>query len=198
MRAIGNVQSGQFHQLFPDLPTQAVSVIGVDYINIVWWTEAMVKTGVKLQAILQFLSQPGNSHADPKFLKLKHDLADQLANLAGRTRQDFGGPWGLLAMSLVAPRTGRRFLLFNSNVSLMCETQGLIWNTILVERSQAMEPSGKPNPTDGGPSSELRMDMMRSIVTEPLLSKVRRAVEPGHVAGVRGDYRAERTVPRWH
>ncbi len=39
-----------------------------------------------------------------------------------------------------------------------------------------MGPSDKPSPMDGGQSSELRMDMMRSIVTEPLLSKVRRAV----------------------
>jgi hypothetical protein len=122
MRANGNVQSGEFQQLFPDLRAEAVTVIGVDYINIVWWTEAMLKTGQKLQAIREYLIQPSTSRTDPKFLKLKHDLADQLANLGGRTRQDFGGPWGLLAMSLVAPRSGRRFLLFNSNVSLMCET----------------------------------------------------------------------------
>lgn len=122
MRATGNVQSAQFRQLFPDLSPEAVSVIGVDYIDIVWWTDAMLTTGQRLQAIREYLSQPGNSRTDPEFLKLKGDLADQLATLAGRTRQDFGGPWGLLAMNRVAPRTGRRFLLTNPNLSLACET----------------------------------------------------------------------------
>jgi hypothetical protein len=122
MRANGNVQSAEFRHLFPDLRAEAVTVIGVDYINIVWWTEAMLKTGQRLQAIREYLNQPGTGRTDPKFLELKHDLADQLANLGGRTRQDFGGPWGLLAMSLVATRSGRRFLSFNSSVSLMCET----------------------------------------------------------------------------
>jgi hypothetical protein len=94
----------------------------VDYINIAWWTEAMLKTGAKLQAIRQYLSQPGTGRTDPEFLKRKGNLADQLATLAGRTRRDFGGPWGLLAMNLVAPRAGRRFLLFNPTTSLACET----------------------------------------------------------------------------
>ena len=122
MREDGNVQSATFRQLFPDLPIEAVRVIGVDYINIAWWTEAMLKTGAKLQAIRQYLSQPGTGRTDPEFLKRKGNLADQLATLAGRTRQDFGGPWGLLAMNLVAPRAGRRFLLFNPTTSLACET----------------------------------------------------------------------------
>jgi hypothetical protein len=122
MREIGNVQSGEFRSMFRDLPPAAVTVIGVDYINIVWWTEAMLATGRKLNAIRQLLSVPAVARTDPRFLKLKHDLADQLAKLAGRTRQDFGGPWGLLAMNLVAGHTGRRFLMFNPSVSLMCES----------------------------------------------------------------------------
>jgi hypothetical protein len=122
MREIGNVQSSDFRHLFPDLSPQAVSNIGVDYINIVWWTEAMLKTGEKLRAMRQYLSQPGTGRTDPEFLKRKGDLANQLATLAGRTRQDFGGPWGLLAMNLVAPRPGRRFLLSSPTTSLMCET----------------------------------------------------------------------------
>ncbi len=122
MRSIGNVQSGQFRQLFPDLDPQAVSNIGVDYINIVWWTDAMLKTGQKLQVMRQYLSQPGVSRTDTEFLKRKGDLASQLATLAGRTQKDFGGPWGLLAMNLVAPRPGRRFLLSSPTTSLLCET----------------------------------------------------------------------------
>ncbi len=122
MRAIGNVQSGQFRALFPDLNPQAVSNIGVDYLNIVWWTDSMLKTGQKLLAIRQYLSQPGVSRTDPEFLKRKGDLANQLKDLAGHTKEDFGGPWGLLAMNLVAPRPGRRFLLSSPATSLMCET----------------------------------------------------------------------------
>lgn len=122
MRAIGNVGSVQFRQLFPDLDTHSVSNIGVDYLNIVWWTDAMLKTGQKLLAIRQYLSQPGVGRTDREFLKRKQDLADQLEDLAGRTRKDFGGPWGLLAMNLVSPRPGRRFLLSSPTTSLMCET----------------------------------------------------------------------------
>jgi hypothetical protein len=122
MRGNGNVGSAQFAQLFPDLPAAAVSTIGVDYLNIVWWTQAMLDTGNKLSALRQYLSKPGVSRTDAEFLKRKGDLADKLATLAGRTRQDFGGPWGMLAMKLAATRAGARFLLFNPNVPLMCET----------------------------------------------------------------------------
>jgi hypothetical protein len=121
MRDIGSVASGQFRQLFPDLSPAAVSVIGVDYLNIVWWTEAMVKTGAHVHAIRQYLSVPGTRRTDSKFLKLQHDLANELPDLARRTSQDFGGPWGLLTMSLVGSRSGRRFLLFNPTVTLLCE-----------------------------------------------------------------------------
>ena len=122
MRANGNVQSVPFRQLFPDLAVESVRAIGEDYLNIVWWTDAMLKTGKKLQAMRQYLSQPGKGRTDSQFLALKKELAGQLAKLAGFTREDFGGPWGLLAMSLAAPRAGRRFLMSNSSVSLMCET----------------------------------------------------------------------------
>ena len=129
MRSIGNVAAPEFRQLFPDLTTQQVSTVGVDYINIVWWSEAMLKTGQKLLAMRQYLSQPGTGRTDPEFLKRKGDLANQLATLAGRTREDFGGPWGLLAMNLVAPKPGRRFLLSGPMTSLMFETKLLATST---------------------------------------------------------------------
>lgn len=122
MRDTGNVTSLQFAHLFPDLPAIAVSAIGVDYINIVWWTKAMLGTGEKLRDIRQYLSQPGKLRTDPQFLELKQALADQLKTLTDRTSQDFDGPWGLLAMSLAAPRAGRKFMLSNPAVSLAHET----------------------------------------------------------------------------
>ena len=121
MRKVGNTQSGEFKQLFPDLPASSVQFIGVDYVNIVWWADAMRKAGDHLAQMRQFLAQPNVGRDDPRFVKLKQDLADHLAQVAKLTKQDFGGPWGLLAMRLVAASAGRRFILMNSALPLACE-----------------------------------------------------------------------------
>jgi hypothetical protein len=121
MRRIGNVKSAEFRQLFPNLAAVDVSAIGVDYLNIVWWTDAMRSTGDCLAAIRKVLDHPGVSRTDPEFVAAKQALAGQLAKLDGRTQQDFGGPWGLLAMSLAAPVAGRRFLLLNAHLTLTFE-----------------------------------------------------------------------------
>jgi hypothetical protein len=118
MRDNGNPGSAEFRQLLPGVSPQSLNDIGVDYLNIVWWTKAMLDTGHKLNTIRQFLDGGTKSRTDPQFQKLRQDLADQLATLATRTREDFGGPWGLLAMSLAATRKGCRFQLASPIPSL--------------------------------------------------------------------------------
>ena len=122
MRGNGNVNSAEFRHLFGNLNPDAVRLIGVDYLNVVWWADSMQSTGVCLGTLRKLLDHPGVSRTDPAFVKAKQALADRLAKLAGLTRQDFGGPWGLLAMSLVAPTAARRFLLMNPHLTLTFAT----------------------------------------------------------------------------
>jgi len=104
LRQTGNPQ--QFRQFFPAAPVLVLADIGTDYINIVWWAEAMLGAG----KILQAMRRP-----DANFEELKASLAKHLADVTRRTGVDFGGPWGLLAMSRVAASADRRFVLSNVN-----------------------------------------------------------------------------------
>jgi hypothetical protein len=105
MKQIGDVSSAQFRELI-QIHTQvpiAPDVIGRDYLNIVWWSEAMQSCAKKLIAVRNFISQ--QMEIDPNnhdFLAQKRDLAGHLREVAATTRQDFGGPWGLVAMCLLA------------------------------------------------------------------------------------------------
>jgi hypothetical protein len=107
MKQIGNVQSPQFINLIRNYTQASVapSVIGVDFLNIAWWSGAMQSCAQKLVAIRSFLSQnPGVDPNNHDFLAKKRDLAKQLRGVAATTREDFGGPWGLIAMCLLATR----------------------------------------------------------------------------------------------
>ena len=121
MRAIGNLGSADFSELFPGQSDQAIANIGVDYRNIVWWADGMKATGDRLTAIRKVLDHPGVSRTDPEFVAAQKALASQLAKLAALTEKNFGGPWGLLAMRLAAPVAGRRFMLLNPHLSLAAE-----------------------------------------------------------------------------
>ncbi len=121
MRDNGNPASAEFKQLFPNLSNAAVQVIGTDYINIVWWADAMRKSGGQLLGMRQFLGKPGVSRDDPEFLGMKKALANHLATVAKDAEAHFGGPWGLLAMRHTAAGGRGRFMVTNPKFSLACE-----------------------------------------------------------------------------
>jgi hypothetical protein len=73
-----------FEQLFPPLPA---AVIRADYLAIEWWGDTMCRTGAVLARI----------GAEPQ---LRDQLAKDLRDVAGKAHEQFGKPWGLVAMFL--------------------------------------------------------------------------------------------------
>ncbi|MFY9724270.1 MAG: hypothetical protein WB579_21280 [Bryobacteraceae bacterium] len=110
LRGVGNDQlwaqmraAGQFNlaPLFPDLTQTQISVIASDYSVIVWWAEAMsacAKSVAAMHSALAAGSDPGST----QFLALRANLAKTLADVTSNTREEFGQPWGLVAMDRVS------------------------------------------------------------------------------------------------
>jgi hypothetical protein len=73
-----------FEQLFAPLPA---AVIRADYLAIEWWADTMCRTGAVLARIA----------AEPQ---LRDQLAKDLRDVAGKAHEQFGKPWGLVAMFL--------------------------------------------------------------------------------------------------
>jgi hypothetical protein len=92
----------QFRFMFPD---EQAGAITADYSLIVWWAEALRSAADPLAAIHAFLKTHSNpSPDDTEYQRLRGQLAKSLANVAGNTKEDFGRPWGLLAMDLATGR----------------------------------------------------------------------------------------------
>ena len=106
--------------LFPGVPEPVAGAIVADYSLIRWWADAMHTTAVRLGVMLEFLStHPTADDEDNDFKKLRNDLADHLRSVAANTKEDFGRPWGLLAMFLVSgKRAGCRFMLGGRTLTL--------------------------------------------------------------------------------
>ena len=85
--------------VLPGLPAAQVAVIATDYTVIRWWSHAMRSMGEKLVDIRRFFAQ--NSAPNPEdatFKALREELANAMASVARNTKEEFGHPWGLLAM----------------------------------------------------------------------------------------------------
>ena len=95
--------AGQFNlaPLFPGLTEPEVVVIAADYSVIVWWAEAMAACAKTVAAMHRLLAA-GSDAASPQFLALRAGLAKTLAQVAGNTKEEFGQPWGLVAMDRVS------------------------------------------------------------------------------------------------
>jgi len=107
-------RSGQpgFRQLFPNLPAPLLGAIVADYSTIVWWADAMEGAARRLAAMRRFLSQnPAASAQDSGFLALREDLAAHLEKVAAKTREEFGQPWGLVAMHQASARRASASIL---------------------------------------------------------------------------------------
>jgi hypothetical protein len=120
LQDIGNVQSAQFAEACTNVgvPKPMVPVVGTDYLDVVWFADAMQSAGKELQAIDQYLAQ--NPTADPgnhDFLQLKKQLAKALAGVAEKATTDFGGPWGFEAMALLGKSSSQKWLLVNKHIT---------------------------------------------------------------------------------
>jgi hypothetical protein len=109
--------------LFPDVPTPVIGAIIADYSLIRWWSDAMSATARKLANIRAFLAaHPTADDENNDFKKLRNDLAGHLRSVAANTKEDFGRPWGLIAMFIVSGRqAGRKARLFGDNLSFTAD-----------------------------------------------------------------------------
>ncbi len=106
--------SGQpgFGQLFPNLPAPLAGAIVADYSTIVWWAEAMAGASQRLAAMRRFSHlNPTASPQNTEFQALRNALASHLAKVAKNTREEFGQPWGLVAMNEASGRRAPRSIL---------------------------------------------------------------------------------------
>jgi len=91
----------RFGPLFPDLTLQQVGVIVADYTVIVWWAEAMNSCGQRIVAMRKLLAADPNPES-AAFAAMRKDLADHLAKVTSETHDQFGRPWGLVAMDQIS------------------------------------------------------------------------------------------------
>jgi hypothetical protein len=107
-----------FAPLFPDLTPLQVQVISSDYTVIMWWAEAMGSCAQRLAAMrAQVAANPDPS--SPQFQALRAALTKQLAQVASQTQDQFGQPWGLIAMDRASgSQAGARVQITGSRVSL--------------------------------------------------------------------------------
>jgi hypothetical protein len=117
MKEIG--QPG-FAALFPGVAAPLVGAITADYSAIQWWADAMHGTAQELAKVRRWLAQnPTATSDDSEFQKLRQNLAGYLRRVAANTREEFGQPWGVIAMNqLVNGKGGARFLIIGP--TLVC------------------------------------------------------------------------------
>jgi hypothetical protein len=88
-----------FGLLFPSESAPLLGAITADYTAIMWWAEAMVGAAQRLAAIRKWFGEhPTTSLDDPEFQSLRQALASHLKAVTATTSEQFGQPWGLVAM----------------------------------------------------------------------------------------------------
>jgi hypothetical protein len=102
-----------FGELFPGLAAPLVGAIAADYSTIQWWAGAMYETGRQLAAMRLWKARnPNASFDNPDFQEQRQALAGYLRQVAANMRDEFGQPWGLIAMSqLVNGKAGGEILI---------------------------------------------------------------------------------------
>jgi hypothetical protein len=90
--------------VFPDLrPDSQIPIIAGDYLLIEWWADTMSKLAETLSAARRFFAQdPPPASSSPAFKKAQDDLWHRMADVASKTQDRFGDPWGLIAMDLAS------------------------------------------------------------------------------------------------
>jgi hypothetical protein len=102
-----------FPAIFHGVPAPLVGAITADYTTIQWWADAMNRTARELAAFRLWISRhPGATADDPDFQDQRKSLASRLRDVAATTREEFGQPWGLLAMyRLTGPHAAAKILI---------------------------------------------------------------------------------------
>ena len=109
--------------LFPGVADPVIGAIVADYSLIRWWADAMHTTATKLAAMLEFLAaHPTADDENNDYKKLRVDVVNHLRSVAASVKEDFGRPWGLLAMFIASEkRAGRRSMLIGRSLALSGE-----------------------------------------------------------------------------
>jgi hypothetical protein len=94
-----------FATLFPNALAPLLGAITADYTAIVWWAAAMAGVAQRLSAIRKWFGQHTATEQDnPEFQSMRQDLAAHLKQVASTTSEQFGEPWGLIAMDEASGR----------------------------------------------------------------------------------------------
>jgi hypothetical protein len=94
-----------FATLFPDVAAPLLGAVTADYTAIMWWASAMAGAAQRLSAMRKWFGQhPAAAVDDPEFQSLRQDLAAHLKTVASTTSEQFGEPWGLIAMDEASGR----------------------------------------------------------------------------------------------
>jgi len=76
-----------------------IGAITADYSVIQWWADAMHKTAQQLASMRLLAAESTDFQAQ------RQSLANYLRTVAANTREEFGQPWGLIAMYRLVGRT---------------------------------------------------------------------------------------------
>jgi hypothetical protein len=108
-----DVGQPSFPSLFVGVAAPLVGAITADYSAIAWWADAMHKTAVELASVRQWAAQhPTATLEDTGFQTQRESLAKYLRGVAANTREEFGQPWGLVAMyRLVGRNAGAKLMV---------------------------------------------------------------------------------------
>jgi len=106
--------------MFEGVAGPLAEAIVADYSTIRWWADAMTVTGQHLSEFRLWHARHADaSPDDPEFQKRRQDLAGHLRKVAATTREEFGAPWGLLAMNhLIGQRSGAKMLVAGPRIVL--------------------------------------------------------------------------------
>jgi hypothetical protein len=101
--------AGQFNFRFIEklksLNAAQLGAVSTDYVVIAWWAEAMEDMSEQIAKLRRFLDEnPGIDPENNNFKSLRRELAQRLRDVAKNTREEFGDPWGLVAMDLLSGR----------------------------------------------------------------------------------------------
>ena len=96
----GNVNAfGRINGLQKFSPNE-LSDVGVDWVDITWWADAMTKVAPRLSDVLTALksSTARDPATDPNFMKKRADLAAVIGQVTRHSRAAFAGGWGIAVM----------------------------------------------------------------------------------------------------
>jgi len=94
------------------LPATQAEGVRPDYPAIEWWADSMRDTAEILAEINRLTGASGASTEDPRFEQLRQKLADHLREVAQKAHQQFGTPWGLVALFLASGGKARAEIHF--------------------------------------------------------------------------------------